>query len=77
MRPTTFIAKRFLRSGNNFAGKYTGWVAVIGIAIGCFALIVSIAVLNGFESIVTEKIIGIEGEIRIQGNNISERAIDE
>ena len=77
MKPTTFIAKRFLRTGNNFAGKYTGWVAVIGIAIGCFALIVSIAVLNGFESKVTEKIVGIEGEIRIRGNIISERSMDD
>jgi lipoprotein-releasing system permease protein len=72
MNSTTFIAKRFLHTGNNFAGKYTGWIAVLGIAIGCFALIVSIAVLNGFESKVTEKIVAIEGEIRIQGNNISE-----
>jgi len=77
MKPTTFIAKRFLRTGNNFAGKYTGWVAVIGIAIGCFALIVSIAVLNGFESKVTEKIVGMEGEIRIRGDIISERSMDD
>ncbi len=77
MKPTTFIAKRFLRTGNNFAGKYSGWVAVLGIAIGCFALIVSIAVLNGFESKVTEKIIGIEGEIRIKGNNIPQKSIDD
>ena len=77
MNPTTFIAKRLLHTGNNFAGKYTGWIAVVGIAIGCFALIVSIAVLNGFESKVTEKIVGIEGEIRIQGKNISERTIND
>ena len=77
MKPTTFIAKRFLITGSNFAGKYTGWVAVTGIAIGCFALIVSIAVLNGFESKVTEKIIGIEGEIRIRGNNIPKKSMDD
>ena len=77
MKPTTLIAKRFLRTGSNFAGKYTGLVAVLGIAIGCFALIVSIAVLNGFESKVTEKIIGIEGEIRIRGNNIPKKSMDD
>jgi lipoprotein-releasing system permease protein len=77
MRSTTFIAKRFLRTGNNFAGKYTGWVAVTGIAIGCFALIVSIAVLNGFESKVTEKIIGIEGEVRIKGENFPKKSLDD
>ena len=77
MKPTTLIAKRFLITGSNFAGKYTGLVAVLGIAIGCFALIVSIAVLNGFESKVTEKIIGIEGEIRIRGNNIPKKSMDD
>ena len=77
MNPTTLIAKRFLITGSNFAGKYTGLVAVLGIAIGCFALIVSIAVLNGFESKVIEKIIGIEGEIRIRGNNITKKSIDD
>ena len=77
MKPTTLIAKRFLRTGSNFAGKYTGLVAVLGIAIGCFALIVSIAVLNGFESKVIEKIIGIEGEIRIRGNNIPKKSMDD
>ena len=77
MNPTTLIAKRFLITGSNFAGKYTGLVAVLGIAIGCFALIVSIAVLNGFESKVTEKIIGIEGEIRIRGNNIPKKSMDD
>ena len=77
MKPTTLIAKRFLITGSNFAGKYTGLVAVLGIAIGCFALIVSIAVLNGFESKVIEKIIGIEGEIRIRGNNIPKKSMDD
>ena len=77
MNPTTFIAKRLLHTENNFAGKYTGWIAVVGIAIGCFALVVSIAVLNGFESKVTEKIVGIEGEIRIQSKNISERTMND
>ena len=77
MNPTTLIAKRFLRTGSNFAGKYTGLVAVLGIAIGCFALIVSIAVLNGFESKVIEKIIGIEGEIRVRGNNIPKKSMDD
>ena len=45
--------------------KFTGWIAIIGMAIGCFALIISIAVLNGFELQVTDKIIGFEGDLRI------------
>jgi len=45
--------------------KFTGWIAIIGMAIGCFALIISIAVLNGFEIQVADKIIGFEGDLRI------------
>jgi len=45
--------------------RFTGWIAIIGMAIGCFALIISIAVLNGFEMQVAKKIIGFEGDIRI------------
>lgn len=45
--------------------RFTGWIAIIGMAIGSFALIISIAVLNGFELQVADKIIGFEGDLRI------------
>jgi len=47
------------------ASRFTGWIAIIGMAVGCFVLILSIAILNGFEERVTRKIIGFEGDIRI------------
>jgi len=71
VNPVLYIARRFLRSNQNLSGKYNGWVAVIGIAIGCFAIIISLAVLNGFESMVTEKIKGIEGDMTISHPNLS------
>ena len=71
MNPVLYIARRFLRSNQNLSGKYNGWIAVIGIAIGCFAIIISLAVLNGFESMVTEKIKGIEGDMTISHPNLS------
>jgi len=45
--------------------RFTGWIAIIGMAIGSFALIISIAVLNGFELQVADKIIGFEGDLQI------------
>ena len=45
------------------------------MAIGCFALIISIAVLNGFEIQVAEKIIGFEGDMRI--SKINSESADE
>ena len=66
MKFSTYIARRFMLGGKGVgASKFTGWIAIIGMAIGCFALIISIAVLNGFEIQVAEKIIGFEGDLRI------------
>lgn len=47
--------------------RLTGWIAIIGLAVGCMAMVLSIAVLNGFESRVVNKIIGFEGDIRVSG----------
>ena len=66
-----FIANRFLNS-NKGTGKLTGIVSILGIATGCFALIVSVAVLNGFKSQVNKKIKDFEGDIKISGIGISD-----
>lgn len=66
MKFSTYIAKRFMLGGKGAgASKFTGWIAIIGMTIGSFAMIISIAVLNGFEIQVAEKIIGFEGDLRI------------
>ena len=70
MKFSTYIAKRFMLGGKGAGtSRFTGWIAIIGMAIGCFALIISIAVLNGFELQVAEKIIGFEGDLRISRIN--------
>ena len=66
-----FIANRFLNS-NKGTGKLTGIVSTLGIAIGCFALIISVAVLNGFKSQVNNKIKEFEGHIRISGIGLND-----
>ena len=45
--------------------RLTGWISIIGLTIGCMAMILSISILNGFESRVVNKIIGFEGDIRV------------
>ena len=47
--------------------RLTGWIAIIGLAVGCMAMILSVSILNGFESRVVNRIIGFEGDIRIGG----------
>ena len=61
-----FISYRFYKS-SNYQGKYLGILSMIGMGVGCFAMLVSISVMNGFETLVHEKLKGIEGDIRIIG----------
>jgi|TARA_B110000438_G_scaffold283023_1_gene310607 lipoprotein-releasing system permease protein len=60
------IAKRFLIGGKGSGpSRLTGWISIIGLTIGCMAMILSVSILNGFESRVVSKIIGFEGDLRI------------
>ena len=61
-----FIANRFLNS-NKGTGKLTGLVSTLGITVGCFALIISVSVLNGFKSQVNNRIKDFEGDLKISG----------
>ncbi|MBL7013548.1 MAG: ABC transporter permease [Candidatus Marinimicrobia bacterium] len=75
MRFTTILAKKFLK-GRTGPGKFTGIISMIGMAVGSFAMIVSIAVMNGFESRVSERLRGFDGDIRISGF-ITQKVIDQ
>ena len=69
MKLTTQIARRFLLGGKGSGpSRVTGWVSILGMAVGSFALVVSVAVLNGFESIVQSRVMGFEGDLRITGD---------
>ena len=60
------IAKRFLMGARSSGpSKLTGWMSIIGLCIGSMAMVLSIAVLNGFEHRVIDKIIGFESDIRL------------
>lgn len=69
MKFPLYIAQRFLLGGKGAGpSRFTGWIAIIGIAAGAFAMILALAVLNGFEGRVAQKISGIEGDVRLEGN---------
>ncbi|MFQ6605964.1 MAG: ABC transporter permease, partial [Fidelibacterota bacterium] len=69
MNIATEIARKFALGGKgSSASRVTGWIAILGMGIGGFALIVSVAVMQGFESQVIAKIVGFEGDIRVIGN---------
>ena len=48
--------------------RLNGWISIIGMIIGAFAILISLSVMNGFEKRVIEKLIGFEGDIRITSN---------
>lgn len=62
------LASRFLLNRReNSPGKLSAWIAVIGLSVGCFSMIVATAVLRGFEEKVSERLASIEGDLRISG----------
>ena len=62
-----FISNRFYDSSKN-QGWYSGIFSMIGMGVGCFAMIISLSVMNGFETLVHGKLTGFEGDLRIVGH---------
>ena len=63
------VAKNFMFSRKEVGPtRITGIIAVVGIAVGTMAMVLSVSVLNGFESKIVDKIIGFEGDIKLRGN---------
>ena len=69
MNFTTKIAKNFMFTRKE-AGptRITGLISIIGIAVGTMAMVLSVSVLNGFESRIVDKVIGFEGDIKLRGD---------
>ena len=67
MKFVIVISKRFYNRSKVY-GKYLGILSMLGMGVGCFAIIISISVMNGFENIVHQKLKGFEGDIRVFQN---------
>tara|TARA_B100001250_G_C19810948_1_gene795657 strand:- start:2312 stop:3508 length:1197 start_codon:yes stop_codon:yes gene_type:complete len=66
MRFELLIAKKFMLGGSGSGpSRLNGWVSIIGMIIGTFAILISLSVMNGFEERVIKKLIGFEGDLRI------------
>jgi lipoprotein-releasing system permease protein len=60
-----FIARRFLSKNKKNISQPIIRVAITGIALGVAVMILSVAVVTGFQQKITEKVIGFGGHIRI------------
>tara|TARA_B100000427_G_scaffold293665_1_gene271761 strand:+ start:189 stop:1355 length:1167 start_codon:yes stop_codon:yes gene_type:complete len=58
------IINRFYYSSNNI-GSDTSIFSMIGMGVGCFAMIIALSVMNGFEGQVHERLKGFEGDLNI------------
>ena len=77
MRFSSLIARKFMFSHKEVGpSRFTGSIAIVGIAVGTMAMILSVSVLNGFESRIIEKIIGFEGDVKVSGDIDYEKNIN-
>ena len=77
MKFSIYVAKKFLLKDKKSApSKITGWIAVVGLAVGCMAMVLSLSVLNGFENRIINKIIGFESDLRLTQADDWESALD-
>ena len=77
MRFPSLIARKFMFSRKEVGpSRFTGSIAIVGIAVGTLAMILSVSVLNGFESRIIEKIIGFEGDVKVSGDIDYEKNIN-
>ena len=60
------ITNRLYYSSSNL-GYDTSIFSMIGMGVGCFAMIIALSVLNGFESFVHKRLRGFESDLNITG----------
>lgn len=56
--------------------SFTSWVSIIGVAIGVFALVVSVSVLNGFDDEMSRRLIDFESHVKVTGNKLNQKDLD-
>ena len=61
------IINRFYSSSNNI-GFNTSIFSMIGMGVGCFAIIIALSVMNGFENQVHQRLKGFEGDLHLLHN---------
>ncbi len=68
-----WLARKLLLSRKSVGYiSWSGVISIAGVAVGCFALTVSIAVLNGFEEEIQQRVIGFESDLRISGKSFDD-----
>ena len=54
------------KSGKNSFSSNASILAIIGLSIGLFSLILTLSIIKGFENVLDEKLSSIDGKVRVQ-----------
>lgn len=77
-RLLNWISYRYFRSKKQTGLiSFTSYVSIFGIALGAFALLITLSILNGFESEITARVIDLESHLRISGLEIDSKLLPE
>ena len=77
MKFENYIARRYLFSGQHKAlVSLITIISILGVALGVFALIVVLAVMDGFGQNLREKMIGAYSHLEIESTNPAELTVD-
>ncbi|MFH1212764.1 MAG: ABC transporter permease [Candidatus Neomarinimicrobiota bacterium] len=72
-----WIAFRYFKSKKRTGLiSFTSYVSVVGIALGAFAMVVAMSVLNGFEAEITNRVIDLESHLRISGHDLGQPEVE-
>jgi len=72
-----WIAFRYFRSKKRTGLiSFTSWVSILGIAIGAFALLVTLSILNGFEQEISRRVVDLESHLRVSGKMVDATVVD-
>ncbi|HRU92958.1 MAG TPA: ABC transporter permease [Candidatus Marinimicrobia bacterium] len=73
-----WIAFRYFRSKKKTGLiSFTSYISIMGIALGAFAMLVALSVLNGFEAEITNRVIDIESHLRVSGRNLQSDQVEQ
>lgn len=72
MKASAFIGLRYARSRGSRFLSFMTWVSLLGLSLGVVALIVVVSVMNGFDSELKRRILGVVPHVLVQGVNIEE-----
>lgn len=72
MKASVFVGLRYARSRGSRFLSFMTWVSLLGLSLGVIALIVVVSVMNGFDSELKRRILGVVPHVQVQGVNIDE-----